>query len=162
MVKSFIVFTLVIFASLAKAYTPVRGNVHVIVGPYVSQTLERSDRFSSSPDQGGLAITILGDVSDRGSLQINSYFFNKLYMRTQGNLALSEKVSLAHVSLGYRQGWSEYLSTSLLLYTSYPMGEVQTVHSDFANDPTFMTSARENAETGLDLGIGIELFQSGR
>ncbi len=145
-----------------RAYSPVRGNVYVMLGPYISQTIVDNSQFSASPDQGGLGITLLGDVNERGSLQVNTLFFNKLYYRTQGAEFLAEKASLVHVSMGYRHWWCAYFATSLALYTSYPMADVEVVHSDLAPGSGLTTTARENSETGLDAGISLQLARSGR
>lgn len=147
----------------AHAYNPQRGNVSAVLGNYIYRTnYQGSDPAISSPELSGLSLTALGDVSDKGSLEIVTIYMNKLYVREQDGLSVAEKTQAFHITLGYRHWFGSYFSTSLGIYTSYPMGESAIVHDGFPTGQRINTTATEASESGLDWGIQWEAWNNGR
>lgn len=152
-----------LLARNAAAYTPVRGNITATLGPYIFNTnWHDTPTGYKSPEQWGAALTALGDVNDSGSLEISVIYMNKLYALQESAKTIAEKTQLVHVTMGYRFWLWPYLSTSLGLYTSYPMGDVEVVYNDFASGTTPATSARSTTETGLDWAIQGQLWGQDR
>ncbi|KYG65767.1 hypothetical protein AZI86_01435 [Bdellovibrio bacteriovorus] len=147
----------------ASAYSIQRGNVSAILGNYVYRThYQGSDPAISTPYLSGPALTVLGDVSDNGSLEIVTIYMNKLYIREQGGLSVAEKTQAFHITMGYRHWFGSYFSTSLGVYTSYPMGESMIVHDAFPTGQRINTTATEASESGLDWSIQWEAWNNGR
>jgi hypothetical protein len=145
------------------AYTIERGNVSAVLGAYVYQTnYQGSDPHITNPYLGGLSLTALGDVSDNGSLEIVTIYMNKLYVREQSGMSVAEKTQLFHITMGYRHWFGSYFSTSLGIYTSYPMGESEIVHDGFPTGQRINTTATEPSESGLDWSIQWEAWNNGR
>lgn len=160
------VVSLIIFCSIPKktlAYNIQRGNVSAVLGSYIFRTnYQGSDPQIRSPYLGGVALTVLGDVSDHGSLEIAAIYMNKLYIRAQDSMSVAEKIQAIHITMGYRYWFGSYFSTSLGIYTSYPMGESQIVHDGFPAGQRINTTASEPSESGLDWGIQWEAWNNGR
>lgn len=150
------------FAENAQAYTPQRGNVHTILGPYIFKTNYDSEGADTAYNPDGLYWVILGDVSDRGSLEITTIFMNKMFYRRDSGYVIAERAQVVHVSAGYRRWINSYLSASMSLYTSYPLGDSEKVYNTFPVGQEVPTYAQENAETGLDFGLQGELWSRGR
>lgn len=156
-------FTLLLsLTSRAYAYIPLRGNVYASLGPYIFQTNYVGDEAMTSPNTNGLALIILGDVNDHGSLEISTIHMNKMYFRKYNERLLVEKVPTIHVSMGYRRWYSQKFSVSLALFTSYPFEDAEVIHNEFPAGQEITTTARENSETGLELGIEADLWSEGR
>lgn len=148
--------------NIANAYDPKRGNVTATLGTYFFRTnYEGSNSDMNSPRQGALALTALGDVNDRGSLEISLIYMNKMYLRSDGGMDVAEKTQLLHTTLGYRHWFGSYFSTSLSIYTSYPMGESTIVHTSNPNQK-LPTTASEPSESGLDWAVQWEPWNNGR
>ncbi|MEN0060465.1 MAG: hypothetical protein AAGB31_16615, partial [Bdellovibrio sp.] len=156
---SFILFFLFIKSGLA--YTPQRGNIHTIFGPYIFKTNYDSE-YSQGYNSDSFAWIILGDVNDRGSLEISTLFMNKMYYLRQDGYLLAEKAQVVHVAAGYRYWFDKRWSASLSLYTSYPLGDSEKIYNNFPAAQATSTSAQENSETGLDIGLQGEIWSSGR
>lgn len=156
-------FTLMLaLTSRAYAYIPLRGNVHATLGPYIFQTNYNGDEAMTSPNTNGVAVMLLGDVNEHGSLEIATIHMNKMYFRKDNGRLIVEKVPTIHVSMGYRHWYNRKLSASLALFTSYPLEEADVIHNEFPAGQQIPTTARENSETGLDLGMEAELWSEGR
>ncbi len=152
-----------LFADNASAYTPARGNVQATLSPYIFQTNYSGIASKDNvPNTGGLALVATGDVSDTGALEVAAIYMNKIYFLNDGVKSLAEKTQLIHISMGYRHYLNPYLSTSLGLFTSYPMGDTQVVRDDFLPADNKETTARALTETGLDLAVQAELWGRGR
>ncbi|WP_413943203.1 hypothetical protein [Bdellovibrio sp. HCB-162] len=150
------------FAKSAQAYSPQRGNVHTILAPYIFKTNYDGEGARTSYDSGGLYWVILGDVNDRGSFEITTIFMNKIFYRRDSGYTVAEKSQVVHVSAGYRRWFKPWLSGSMSLYTSYPLGDAEKIFNTFPQGNAVATYAEENAETGLDFGLQTELWNRGR
>lgn len=150
-------------AKTALAYIPQRGNVYAALGPYIFKTnYEGYKSDENSLNSTGLSLVANGDVSDKGSLEIAAIYMNKLFFREDDSKYVVEKTQVMHITLGYRRWWSPSFSSSLSVYTSYPMGNITVLHNDFSVADDMGTTARSSSETGLDLALQGELWSSGR
>jgi len=152
----------ILFAEFATAYVPQRGNINATLGPYVYQTNYSGIRSVDNDVSGSVSLVANGDVSDHGSLEMSVIFMNKNYFRDIGDQSIAEKTQVLHIGIGYRRYWAPSFSTSLAVYTNYPMGETKVMHTDFADAEKVETSARSSSESGLDLGFQGEIWSSGR
>lgn len=146
----------------AFAYTPQRGNVHTILGPYIFRTNYEGEAADKGYNADSLYWVILGDVSDRGSLEITNTFMNKTFYRRHNGYLVAEKTQVVHVSAGYRRWINPWISASMALYTSYPLGDSEKIFNNFPAGQEVKTYAQENSETGLDFGLQGEVFTRGR
>ncbi|MBO9667888.1 MAG: hypothetical protein J7501_13885 [Bdellovibrio sp.] len=160
MLLSLSIFAL--FAETAQGYVPQRGNVTFTLGPYVYRTNYDGILSENNPWESGISLVANGDVSDHGALEIAAIYMYKNYFREESGKAIAERAQLMHITVGYRRYWAPSFSTSLALYTSYPMGDTTTVHNDFTAADQMQTSGRSGSESGLDLALQGELWNSGR
>lgn len=145
------------------AYTPSAGNVSAILGPFVYKTNFRgSESGVTSPQLGGFGLMAVGDVDDKGSLEIAMFDMHKLYIRQQSGLFISEEKEVIHITMGYRWWLNSYFSTSLTFYSSYSLGDPKIIHSDFPIGAEIDTSARDTTEYGFDFALQSELWSQGK
>ncbi len=163
--KQFNYFFYLLFLTLcgpALAYNPSSGNVSAVLGPYMYKTnFSSSESGAISPILGGYGLMAVGDVNDKGSLEIAMFDMHKLYIRNQDGLFISEEKEVIHITMGYRWWLSSYLSTSLTFYSSYSLGLPKIVHSDFPAGAAIDTSARDTTEYGFDLALQDEIWSEG-
>lgn len=168
MVNNKLIFSLlslsivILFAEFAMDYIPQRGNINATVGPYVYQTNYSGIRSENNDILTGASLVANGDVSDHGSLEMAAIFMNKSYFRDIDGRNLSERTQVLHMTIAYRRYWAPSFSTSLGVYTNYPMGETTVLHTDFTDAEKVETSARTTSESGVDLAFQGELWSSGR
>lgn len=151
----------VLCADFAEAYVPQRGNVMAYLGSYTYRTLYDGDLNDINETMPGISLIASGDVSDHGALEMAAIYFNKYYFREESGRSLAERTQAIHISIAYRRYWAPSFATSLGVYTSYPMGGVKTIHTDFAQAEGIQTSAWASSESGLDLALQGEVWQSG-
>jgi hypothetical protein len=88
---------------------------------------------------------------------------NKIYFRNDGtDRTVGEETQTIHITMGYRHWFGSYFSTSLGIYTSYPMGGSQIIHDGFPPGQRINTTASEPSESGLDWAIQCEFWTNGR
>lgn len=145
----------------AFAYVPQRGNVNLTLSPYYLKSQLKTSDFFNSVQNNGVALTAIGDVSPRGSLEISSIFYTKEFYRADGAQTLHERSKVVHVTMGYRYWIDRTFSTSFSFFTGYPLGSVVTLERQ-TTEIDFKTSARENSTAGLDLAFQAELWSQGR
>ena len=149
------------FASTAFAYTPSEGNISAYFGPYFYQSANNNSRdIPQPPNQTSPALIVLGDVSDRGSLELGFFVLDKIYSREQNLQYISEQTKLVHITMGYRRWFNDTFSGSITLYSAYSMGEVTVLHNDFANTTDVPTSAHETTQYGFDFSLQAELWKT--
>ncbi|MBX2988348.1 MAG: hypothetical protein KF802_10675 [Bdellovibrionaceae bacterium] len=160
--KAFAFFFPIFFIFLPRtfAYTPKEGNISGTFGPFWSRT---NFQGSMPPglkrtDLGGFAVVAVGDVNDRGSLEIAMIYMQKAYIRESANLFLSEQTQLMHITMGYRRWFTSYISASLAFASAYPMDTPWVVHTDFPPGSEVDTSARDLVEYGFDMALQYELW----
>ncbi|MGZ3691054.1 MAG: hypothetical protein ACXVAX_06110 [Pseudobdellovibrio sp.] len=149
------------FAGKTFAYNPSEGSVSAYVGPYFyKSSVTNSNVIPKPPNQAGLALIVLGDLNDKGSLELGFFYLDKIYSREQGTKYISEQTNLVHITMGYRRWFNDLFSGSVALYSAYPMGEVNIIHNDFANAADVPTSARETVNYGFDFALQAELWKN--
>ncbi|WP_142700631.1 hypothetical protein [Bdellovibrio sp. ZAP7] len=152
----------ILCADFAEAYVPQRGNVMAYVGPYFSRTIYDGDYSDLNETMPGLALVASGDVSDHGALEMAAVYFNKYYFRDEAaGRSVIEKTQAMQVTIAYRRYWAPSFSTSLGVYTTYPMGGVKTVHTDFTPAEGIQTSAWSSSESGANLALEGEIWNAG-
>ncbi|UYL07756.1 hypothetical protein B9G69_011935 [Bdellovibrio sp. SKB1291214] len=141
---------------------PQRGNVMAYLGTYTYRTLYEGELSDINETLPGFSLIASGDVSNHGALEMAAIYFNKYYFREEaGGRNLAERVQAIHISIAYRRYWAPSFATSVGVYTSYPMGGVKTIHTDFAPTEGVQTSAWYSSESGIDVGLQGEIWQSG-
>lgn len=144
------------------AYLPEEGKVTATFGTFVNRTVyPGSESFARTPFMGGFGLTALGDVSDKGSLEISMIYMRKMYVAEERSLVLAEETDLMHITMGYRWWLNPYFSTSLNFFSAYSMGDTTVVQNDFIGLPDGpTTSAEDKTEYGLDLSLTGELWSN--
>jgi hypothetical protein len=61
--------------------------------------------------------------------------------------------------MGYRWWHSTYFSTSLAFFSAYPTGDVEIIHSDFAQPLQIDTSARDPVKYGIDGAAQLAVWE---
>ena len=153
---------LVIFfliSSSTFAYTPEEGNITASLGPYFYKTnFKDAKTDAKSPYLTGLGLIVNGDISNKGSLEIGMFHMNKRFLRREGPSYLSEQTQVIHITMGYKWWLSRYLSTSMALFSAYPMGKIRVLYSNFPSGESVKTSARDTTEYGFDFAIQSQLW----
>jgi hypothetical protein len=159
----FVIFLLTLVPTAESfAYTPKEGNVSAILGLGRYRTrFSTPDSGVDAANMGALSLMAIGDVSDHGSLELGIFFMNKIYLRELDNKFIAEKTQVMHITMGYRRWWAPYLSSSVSFYSSYSMGDLETVHNDFGADRPD-TSATDKVEYGCDLALQGEFWSQDR
>lgn len=149
-------------SQLTLAYTPKEGNISAILSPFVFKTdFRNSDSGAQSSHENGMNLTAIGDINDHGSLELALFYMKKPYFFHDDDQFLAQKTQVIHVTMGYRHWINSYLSTSLSIFSTYPTGDVQTLHSDFtaANFPETAVAAK--TIYGLELAVQYEIWSHG-
>lgn len=141
------------------AYDPVEGQVTAILGPYFNKTnFAGVNSGINSTYLGGVGLIAVGDINQKGSLEIGMFYMPQMFFREQGPRLIAEKTQVMHISMGYRRWINPYFSTSLSFYSSYSMGEPIIIYSDFPLGSEIDTSARDITEYGLDWSLQGDLW----
>ena len=155
------IFLSFICSSKTFAYTPKEGNVSAILGLTKFRTnFGGSSTGASAPFYTGLGLVAVGDVNDHGSLEIGTFYTDKMYIRETGGKYIAEVTQLVHITLGYRHWINSMFSTSMSFFSAYPIGDPEIVHSDFPQNSQIDTSARDSTEYGFDLAFQGELWSN--
>ena len=154
---------LVIFllgSSFSWAYLPEEGNITVNLGPYFFKTNFNEEKTdASAPLIPGIGLIVNGDVSNHGALEIAMFHLNKRFLRTQGDFSISEISQIIHITMGYKWWLNPYLSTSLALYSAYPMGNKRVLYNNFPTGTELATSARGSTKYGFDLALQTQVWK---
>lgn len=141
------------------AYQPDEGNINLTVGPYLYRTPYNSpDPVVSSENRGGYGLIATGDSNTKGSIELGMFYLDKLYLRDEGPDILAQKLTQIHITMGYRHWWSSWFSTSLALFSAYPMGDPVDIYRRITPGTFLDTSAMDLTEYGFDLAAQIQLF----
>jgi hypothetical protein len=163
MTKSLCVFLLIFGAIPAFAYEPSEGNITATFGPYFSKTnFAGSNSGATAPVFRGLGLVALGDIDNKGSLEIAIFYTPKVFIREQAGQFISEQTDLVHVGMGYHYWINGTISTSLDFVTTYTTGDAVVTHNDFPIGQDMDTSARDITEYGFDFSVQWQLWESDR
>lgn len=157
--KKFLFVALMLLPWSSFAYTPSEGNVTAIFGTYIYKTdYPQTATGGKSPYLGGLGFIVLGDINDKGSLEIALFNMHKHFFREDLGRAIIEQTQTMHITMGYRRWINPYFATSLAFYSAYSMGDPEIIHSDFTKATQIDTSARDITEYGLDFSVQGDLW----
>jgi hypothetical protein len=158
--KASVILIIILNCISLRAYQPSDGDVTAYFGPYFHRTnFETTKTGATSPVLGGIGLVALGDVSDKGSLEIAMLYMNKIYLREDAGKYISERTGLMHITMGYRRWFNDTFSASLSLSSGYSRGDTQVLHSDFTTGSEIATSARDTTLYGFDLSLLTELVK---
>lgn len=145
------------------AYAPREGNVTALAGPFTSKANFAGSHLDlQAPQLGGFGLIALGDIDDKGSLEIGMIYMHKLYLRDVGPNHLVESMQSIHITMGYRRWLGERFSASLTFFSAYPMGDPEVIDQRLEPGFSMDTSAQDLTEYGLDFSLQTELWASGR
>lgn len=158
-----VLFTILLFNSgECWSYTPSAGDISLVFGPSVSQTIfEDSVPGIDAAYKTGFGLLILGDTDDRGSLEIGTFYSPKLFIREVDGNYLAEESDVLHITLGYRYYFLPFFSTSLSFSSAYTMGTVSKQFDNLRPDQTESTSAHDTTEYGFDLSMMFDVWSQG-
>lgn len=160
--KSIIFFIILLFCLQSFSYVPEEGRVSATFGPYWNRTnFEGSSTVDKPGYLTGMELVAVGDISDHGSLEIAMIYTPQIFFNDVDGKFLAEKIQTIHITMGYRWWHTPYISTSLALYSAYPMGVLEIVHNDNGVSQTLDTSARDKTEYGFDWAIQGEIWNQG-
>lgn len=151
---------LLFFVSLSAtswAYSPNPGNVTGTLGPYIHKTNDQHSGLNSPVDTG-IGLIANGDVNDKGALEVGLFKYNMTYFRKQNGMTISEYTDLLEITMGYRYWLLPWLSGSGSFYSSYSMGAVRVLQSQFPSGQEVQTSAHATTMYGLDFDLQQELW----
>lgn len=151
--KSYV--TIILLMNTAQAYTPERGHIHATFGSYFYKTDSPEGHFLGF-QAGSPSLTILGDLSSKGSLEISLGFLNKRYIVEQGDLSIIAETPVVLAGFGYRHWINKRASFSGLLYSSYPTRGAHVRSNTFPERKT--TTADKNTENGIELRAQYEVL----
>jgi hypothetical protein len=142
------------------AYEPIEGHITATFGTNFNKT-NFSDDISSKINSAylrGFGLIVVGDINQKGALEIGTFYMPHQYFREQETQQIVERIQELHISMGYRRFINSSFSTSLSFYSSYSMGDPQVIYTNFSNGPEINTSARDITEYGLDWAVQAELW----
>src|SRR5262245_43075811 len=115
--KKLLPFIIFVFSAKAIAYSPAEGTVNGIFGPFYSSTMfHGSASGATSGFTNGAGLLALGDINDKGALEIGMFHLTKSYFREEGGKWMVEQTKLLHITMGYRRWVSPYWSWSLSFF----------------------------------------------
>lgn len=150
---------LLIAADPARAYDPQEGNVTATLGPIWTKTNFRDTPSGAhSPYYTNFGLIALGDINEKGALEIGMFHLNKLFLRSKDGMDIAEQTEMMHMTMGYRRWINPYFSASWSFFSSYAMGDPVIVHSSFPKGQEIDTSARDITEYGTDFAVQGDLW----
>ena len=146
--------------SFSWAYLPEEGNITANLGPYFFKTnFKEAKTKAGDPLMPGIGLIVNGDINDHSSLEIAMFHLNKRILKTKGAFSISEVSQVIHITMGYKWWLKSYLSTSLALYSAYPMGNSRVLYNDFPTGTELPTSTKYTTEYGFDLALQAEAWE---
>lgn len=159
--KRIVAFFILSFSIGAHAHEPVDGNVRAALGPFGYATHEWHNNFES-PFMGGAGLLVEGDLNKHGGLEVGLFYLNKVFSVMKDGLTNTERAKRLYISMGYRHWWNKKYSWSAAFFSSYSMGDPETIRSDFPVGGAPKTSASDMTEYGFDVSLQHEPWSRGR
>ncbi len=160
MCKNMLVVIFLLGFSFSWAYVPEEGNITANLGPYFFKTnFKEAKTKAGDPLMPGIGLIVNGDINDHGSLEIAMFHLNKRILKTKGAFSISEVSQVIHITMGYKWWLKSYLSTSLALYSAYPMGNRRVLYNNFPTGSELSTSNKYSTEYGFDLALQAEAWK---
>ncbi len=159
LISLIMLFAIFLIPKEGYTYVPKEGNISGIIGTgfYRTETSRLSTK-TSSPFEGALVLMAIGDINPRGSLEIGVFYMNKLYSVSQDLKNYSERTQQIHVTMGYRHWWDSNLSSSISIYSAYPMGTAEVVNNQFGSTHP-NTSVIERVNYGGEVSLQWTLLE---
>lgn len=123
----------------------------------IQTSSNRTDNRSLSV-QNAFEISTLGKISERGYVSITATYFQKIYVRVFDNEILKEKNTAVQIGLGYAHQLNDTFRIGMDIGTHYRISDAEVVYISPGLDPVNDTSARDNTEYGINLGVGYNLL----
>jgi hypothetical protein len=147
-----------IFSIDLHAYEPLEGQISSSFGFNVNKTEVPSNTVSYSPKyETGLGFIALGDIDSNSSLEMSMFYMPKVYFANRANETLFENTRVLQVNMGYRRWWTANWSSSISIYSSYPVGPINRNFESLTTNSNLKTSASEPVHYGYDLAIQRQL-----
>lgn len=144
----------------AEAHTPKDGDIYASLGTFVHQTHAFHHDFYT-PTSAGFGIIGEGDLDSNGGLEVALIYMNSYFTVLEGERRLVQRGQRMHITLGYRHWFQQYLSAGLGFFSSYSMGDPETIRNDFGLEKP-NTSAGDTTEYGFDTSFQVEPWSVGR
>lgn len=161
--KSLLLFILSLVPSgPALSYVAQEGNISGLFA--VTGSLTDAPGFESDArpvPRGGLGLIALGDINEKGSLEIAMFHLNKSFYREDQGIQLAEEAQNMHITMGYRRWWTPRVSGSLAVSSAYSMGTPRRTFVKGRLPEDFATSARKVVAYGAEFSIQSELWSKG-
>jgi hypothetical protein len=148
-------------AQSAWAHEPRDGDIHASLGQFNYMSHSWHDQFVP-PVMGGPVLSVEGDLSDHGGLEISMFYLQNNFSISDGGRVFTEGLKRIYISTGYRHWFSPILSGGLGFASSFAMGNPFVVHDDFGLIPHRTTSARDINEYAFDFSVQYEPWRFGR
>lgn len=140
------------------AYEAADGQISASFGVKSNKTEIPNNRVNFSPKyETGLGFTALGDINSESSLEMSMFYMPKLYYASRGTETLFEITRTLQINMGYRRWWSENWSSSISIYSSYPVGPINKAYEVVSASTDLKTSAGDPVHYGYDIAIQRQL-----
>ena len=159
--KIIVITVLAVLTSHVFAHVPEDGDIHALFSPFVVRTLPLKHQFPS-PYMGGIGIRAEGDLDKNGGVEISALFMRQLFSIKRGDQIVTESNQRVYVATGYRYWFTPRISCGLAFYSSFSMGDAETVQNDFGVNNSPETSAQESVTYGFDTSVQFEALQKAR
>ena len=150
-----------LWVPVASAHVPADGSIHATLGPLVYTTHERSHQFETYP-QAGVGLVVEGDLDQHGGLEMSLQYIQKIYSVRTDDKNNTEAATRMYITTGYRHWWNPKYSGAIAFFSSYSMGEPETIKNQFGSQPAPPTSAHDATDYGFDFSLQAEPISFGR
>lgn len=141
------------------AYKPEEGNITASIGPYIFKTnYKETNPATHSPFMPGMGLIVNGDINQDGALEIAFFHLNKRFLRRDAQNFIAELTQVIHITMGYKWWVNPYFSTSMALYSAYPIGNKRVVYNNFPTGTELQTSATDTTEYGFDFAAQSQVW----
>lgn len=157
---SIVGFLLLFVFSPADAHEPSEGKVTALLGPFLFKTnFPGAGTQYEAPLMGGAGLIVEGDIDTNGGLELTAFYLNKIYVRSDNDKILAERIKQIYISMGYRHWFNKLFSIGGAFFSSYIMGKRHVEHSEFNPPNLINTSASDTTEYGFDFSVQYEFWK---
>jgi hypothetical protein len=145
-------------SSLGLTHEPHEGKILGTLGPYINQTQTDYTQGTYAPPQLGFGILAEGDLGLHGGLEIDLFYYQKIYQRVFANGVVVSKVGRLEVPIGYRYWLNSHFSGALTFSNAIAVGSPEIVTSNVSGDQS--TSANSLSDYGFNLSVQWEFWSN--
>ncbi len=156
--RALLLLPLILYCANSWAHTPDEGKITFSLGGYYYQPQWPSDVGVDPPVLRGAGLIAEGDLDKNGGIEIGFFHLSKVYLRTDGDDYLAERIQRMYITLGYRHWFERRFSGALAFFSSYSMGDPETYRSRQITGRVIETSARDITEYGFDFSVQWEFL----